>query len=152
MTNYYKGDQKRLNHFVKVHSYAKLIAECEEIDDNIAFIIETAALTHDIGIKPGEALYNRNDGAIQEKLGPAEAEKMLSKLGFDADVINRVKYLIAHHHTYNNISEIDYQILVEADFIVNISEDNLSKTAAMNVRDKIFKTKTGTNLLENLFE
>ncbi len=40
-----------------------------------------------------------------------------------ADVSERVQYLIAHHHTYGNIDEMDYQILVEADFLVNIMEE-----------------------------
>ena len=31
--------------------------------------------------------------------------------------------LLSINHTYNNIDEIDYQILVEADFLVNIMED-----------------------------
>ena len=58
---------------------------------------------------------------------------MFEELGFDQDVSERVQYLIAHHHTYNNIDEIDYQILVEADFLVNIMEDGLSKEAALKL-------------------
>ena len=47
-------------------------------------------------------------------------------------MIERVKYLIAHHHTYDAIDGIDYQILVEADFLVNILEDGLAKEAALH--------------------
>lgn len=151
MTKYFKGDQKRINHFIKVHSFAKLIGEEENLDKETMFILETSALTHDIGIKKGEELYSRNDGKIQEKLGPDEAEKMLKNLNFDNNVIDRVKFLIAHHHTYSNIDSIDYQILVESDFLVNICEDNLSKDSAMKIKEKIFKTKTGKKLLDNLF-
>lgn len=50
MIELYKGDAKRIQHFCKVHSYAKLIAQMENVDDQCLFIIETAALTHDIGI------------------------------------------------------------------------------------------------------
>lgn len=50
MIELYKGDAKRIQHFCKVHSYAKLIAQMENVDDKCLFIIETAALTHDIGI------------------------------------------------------------------------------------------------------
>ena len=50
MIELYKGDAKRIQHFCKVHSYAKLIAETENVDKNCQFIIEAAALTHDIGI------------------------------------------------------------------------------------------------------
>lgn len=33
MINLYSGDSKRIQHFCKVHSYAKLIAENEKVDD-----------------------------------------------------------------------------------------------------------------------
>ena len=46
MIELYKGDAKRIQHFCKVHSYARLIAQMENVDDQSLFIIETAALTH----------------------------------------------------------------------------------------------------------
>ena len=39
-----------IQHFCKVHSYAKLIAEMGHVDASTLFILEAAALTHDIGI------------------------------------------------------------------------------------------------------
>lgn len=151
MTDYFKGDQKRINHFVKVHSFAKLIGESENIDEKTLFTLECASLTHDIGIKKGEKLYNRNDGKIQEHLGPEEAEKMMKPLNFQQDVMDRVKYLIANHHTYKSIDSIDLQILVEADFLVNACEDGLSRETAVKLGEKIFKTTTGKQLLKNLY-
>ena len=50
MIRLYSGDAKRIQHFCKVHSYAKLIAEMEQVDKDTLFILEAAALTHDIGI------------------------------------------------------------------------------------------------------
>ena len=44
MLELYKGDAKRIQHFCKVHSYAKLIAECEKVDKQTLFILEAAAL------------------------------------------------------------------------------------------------------------
>ena len=122
MIELYSNDAKRIQHFCKVHSYAKLIAETENVDKKCLFIIETAALTHDIGIHVCEEKYGNCNGKLQEKEGPAIAKKLLEKLGFDKDVSDRVQYLIAHHHTYDNIDGIDYQILVEADFLVNIGK------------------------------
>ena len=103
MIKLYKGDAKRIQHFCKVHSYAKLIAEMENVDEYTSFIIETAALTHDIGIHLCEEKYGNCNGKLQEKEGPALAEKLLKKLGFAKDVSERVMYLIAHHHTYDDI-------------------------------------------------
>ena len=48
MIELYSNDAQRIQHFCKVHSYAKLIAETENVDKKCLFIIETAALTHDI--------------------------------------------------------------------------------------------------------
>ena len=111
MIELYKGDAKRIQHFCKVHSYAKLIAQMENVDDQCLFIIETAALTHDIGIHICEEKYGECGGKLQEKEGPAIAAELLERLGFDSEVSERVQYLIGHHHTYNKIDGIDYQIL-----------------------------------------
>lgn len=151
MIELYCGDPKRIQHFCKVHSYAKLIAETENIGKKSLFILEAAALTHDIGIHLCEEKYGNCNGELQEKEGPAIAGKMLGNLGFEDDVSERVQYLIAHHHTYDNIDGIDYQILVEADFLVNIMEDNLSKEAALNIYHNIFKTECGKKICEEMF-
>ena len=151
MIELYRGDAKRIQHFCKVHSYAKLIGETEKIDAKSLCILEAAALTHDIGIHICEEKYGNCNGKVQEKEGPAIAEKLLKKLGFADDVSERVQYLIAHHHTYNNVDGIDYQILIEADFLVNILEDGLSKEAMLNAYHAIFKTECGKKICREMF-
>lgn len=151
MMNYIATTQNWIQHFCKVHSYAKLIAETENVDKKCLFIIETAALTHDIGIHVCEEKYGNCNGKLQEKEGPAIAKKLLEKLGFDKDVSDRVQYLIAHHHTYDNIDGIDYQILVEADFLVNIMESDLSKEATLKAYHTIFKTTCGKTICREMF-
>lgn len=151
MTEYFNGDPKRIQHFTKVYAYAKNIGVLENIDSDTAFILETAAIVHDIGIKKGEEKYGRCDGKIQEELGPYEAEKILKKCGYSKEVIRRVKYLVGHHHTYSGIDGIDYQILVEADFIVNMYEDNADIESVKSVLGKIFKTKAGTDMYRQIF-
>ena len=96
MINLYQGDAKRIQHFCKVHSYAKLIGEMENIDKDKLFILEAAALTHDIGIHLCEEKYGNCNGKLQEKEGPDIAKSLLSALGFDEAVSDRVQYLIAH--------------------------------------------------------
>ena len=151
MLELYKGDAKRIQHFCKVHSYAKLIAECEKVDKQTLFILEAAALTHDIGIHLCEEKYGDCSGKLQEKEGPAIAARLLDELKFEKQVSERVQYLIAHHHTYNNIDGIDYQILVEADFLVNMYEDNLSKEAVLKAYDSIFKTEYGKKICKDMY-
>lgn len=152
MIELYHGDAKRIQHFCKVHSYAKLIAEMENVDAKTLFILETAALTHDIGIHLCEEKYGNCNGKLQEKEGPAIAEKLLADLGFSGEVSERVQYLIAHHHTYNNIDGIDYQILVEADFLVNMCEDELSEEALQNAYQNIFRTETGKKICREMYD
>lgn len=151
MIKLYRGDLKRIQHFCKVHSYAKLIAETERVDEGDVFVIEIAALTHDIGIHVCEEKYGDCNGKLQEQEGPALAEELLTKIEITKGVIRRVKYLIAHHHTYDNIDGIDYQILVEADFLVNFLEDNVPKENIRKVYETIFKTETGKQMCEEMF-
>ena len=151
MIELYKGDSRRIQHFCKVHSYARLIAQMENVDYKTLFIIETAALTHDIGIHTCEEKYGECGGKLQEKEGPAIAARLLDRLGFDSEVSERVQYLIAHHHTYSNIDGIDYQILVEADFLVNMYEDGVSKDAVLKAYNNIFKTKYGKYICKDMF-
>jgi hypothetical protein len=151
MIHLYRGDPKRIQHFCKVHSYAKLIAETENIDKEQQFILESAALTHDIGIHICEEKYGKCSGKLQEQEGPILAAKLMSDLGFDETVSERVQYLIAHHHTYSDIDGIDYQILVEADFLVNLHEDNVSKDAIEYAYDNIFSTETGKKICSDMY-
>lgn len=150
MVGMYEGQPERIQHFTKVHSYAAYIGRQEKLDEKTMFILETAAYTHDIGIKKAEELYHASNGRLQQELGPGEAEILLKELRFSEDVIGRVKYLIAHHHTYSNIQGIDLQILIEADFLVNLYEHS-DESVASKVLEKIFKTESGTKLCKTMF-
>lgn len=152
MINYYSGDPARIQHFLKVHSFALLIGTGENLDENELFILETAALTHDIGIKPAEEKFGSSAGKYQEQEGPAVAAEMLGRLGFEQKIIDRVCYLIGHHHTYDNMDGADYQILVEADFLVNLYEEKSSRGAVLSAYNKIFRTKTGRRICRRMFD
>lgn len=143
MAAYDAGDPMRIQHFTKVWTYARLIGLGEGLDKRTQYILETAAILHDIGIHPAEAKYGSSAGKYQEELGPGEAGKLLSRLHYSPEVIDRVCFLIGHHHTYDTIEGADYQILVEADFLVNLYEDGLSTEAAKKACEKIFVTETG---------
>lgn len=151
MTKYYAGDLKRINHFMKVYAYAKTIGELEGLDERTLEILEVTAVVHDIGIKLSEKKYNSSAGHYQQIEGPVIAKPMLIDLGYDEEFINRVLYLIAHHHTYTNIEGLDYQILVEADFLVNLYEDQASQGTAQTVLKNIFRTKFGIEIFKSCF-
>ena len=151
MTHYYAGQPHRIQHFMKVYGYAKLIGEEERIDARTQEILNAASIVHDIGIKKSEEIYGDSIGSHQEELGPSIAEDMLKKLGYDEELIQRVSYLVGHHHTYHPIDGIDYQILVEADFLVNLFENETSRKPAEMALERIFKTETGKEICKTMF-
>lgn len=151
MMEYDAGDPKRIQHFLKVYGFARLIGTMENLDEETQYILETAAIVHDIGIKVSEQKYGNCSGTHQEEEGPAVAEAMLNDLGYPEHVVRRVCYLVGHHHTYHGIDGPDYQILVEADFLVNLYEDGAGKKEIETAGTRIFKTEAGKRLLSVMF-
>ena len=92
-----------------------------------------------------------NNKKLQEQEGPIIAQKMLSQLGFENYIVERICFLIGHHHTYDNIDGLDYQILVEADFLVNLYEDDAGNRAIDKAYKRIFKTETGKKIFRLMF-
>lgn len=151
MADYDEGDPKRIQHFTKVYYYAHLIAVGEHLPMKVRQITEIAAMVHDIGIHKAERDFHTTAGKYQERLGAPEAVKLLRDMGFSDEIVNRVSYLVGHHHTYNQIDGIDYQILVEADFIVNLYEDDEDLKARETAFSKIFKTETGKRIFRQMY-
>ncbi|MFI3229532.1 MAG: HD domain-containing protein [Bacillota bacterium] len=151
MIEYYKGDARRIQHFIKVHAFAKAIGKKEGLSDSEQRILEIAAYVHDIGIKKAEELYGSCGGALQEKLGEPIARDMLTKLHIANEEVQRVCYLVGHHHTYSAINGRDYRILVEADFLVNLQEEGSSIDAITSAYNKIFATTHGKYLCRTMF-
>lgn len=145
------GDPRRIQHFVKVCAFAGFIAEGEGLDPQTRFILEMAAIFHDAGIHACEEKYHSTAGRYQEMLGPGIARPVLEELALPADIIDRVCYLIAHHHTYTDVDGLDYRILLEADFLVNLYEDAMSPAQIRSARSVGFRTATGLALLDAMF-
>ena len=151
MTAYYAGDPRRIQHFMKVYAFARTIGALENMDPVARFTLETAAIVHDIGIKISEEKYGSYAGPYQELEGPPLAEDMLCRLGFSQKVRERVCWLVGHHHTYSPIDGPDHQILVEADFLVNLFEDHSDTDAILSAYRRIFKTESGKQLCRDMF-
>lgn len=151
MIKYFDGDLRRINHALKVYTFADIISHSENISSQKRKILLAAAVVHDLGIKIAEDKYDSSAGKYQEQEGPAQAEKILKKFNFDDKFIERISFLVGSHHSYNKIDGIDFQILVEADFLVNIYEDDMGKDKILKIRDNIFKTAAGIELLEELY-
>lgn len=151
MVEFDRGMPALIQHFTKVHAYAALIAAGERMEASARECLEAAALVHDIAIPLCIHKYGSGAGAYQEKEGPALVREMLHPLNYDDAFIDRVCWLVAHHHTLTNINTLDHQILIEADYLVNAFEGNQSQTAQRQMLETIFKTPTAKTLLQNMF-
>lgn len=147
-----QGSAKRIQHFLKVHRFAQLIGRGEQLDEHTQFVLECAALVHDIGIGPCKKKYGRCNGTLQETEGPIYARALLEEFQLPQDDVERICYLVAHHHSYDQIQGMDYQILVEADFLVNFYEDNMELDTVQETIHRIFKTETGQALCRMIFK
>ena len=152
MINYSEGNTHDINHLIKVWTYAKTIGELEGIDEETQFILEVAAITHDIACPLCRIKYGNTNGKYQEKEGDPLVRDFLKDTGMSPEQIDRVAYLVGHHHTFDDIEEMDYQILIEADYIVNADESSYSAENIRNFRDKVFCTKSGKEILESVYE
>lgn len=151
MISYYSGDPKQIQHFLKVYAFSALIGREESLDENTQLILESAAIVHDIGIKPAMEKYGKADGPLQEKEGPDPARAVMQDIGFADDVINRVCWLVGHHHTYSPVDGIDHRILLEADYLVNHFEHGRPSDAAEAAIQGFFKTQTGIRICKEMF-
>lgn len=152
MIGYDGGDVRRIQHFVKVHDFARCIGCSEGMDGERLFVLEAAAILHDVGIHAAEARYGDCNGKHQEELGPDEACKVLDGVGgFTDEQTERICWLIAHHHTYTGVTSLDHRILLEADFLVNSFEDGISHEGIVAFRNNVFRSASAISMLNDMW-
>jgi len=151
MISYNGTDVVQTNHALKVTSFATLIAQMEGCDSATVELVTLAAILHDIGMHEAAAKHGSTAGKYQELEGPAVAAELMKDLAIDDSVKDRVCFLVGHHHTLRAIDGLDFQILVEADYLVNAFEEELSCNAIQSVRRKVLKTASGMSLFDTLY-
>lgn len=151
MIAFSKGSLHDIDHFIKVWSYARTIAELENVKEEDRRILEIAAIVHDIACPSLRERYGFSDGKKQEVEGPPMAKKLLSEFNLSEKQLERVLYLVGHHHTYEGVDGVDYQILLEADYIVNAGESAYSRDNILSAKAHIFKTSAGKEILESIY-
>lgn len=152
MIVYSNGDLHDINHFMKVYAYAKTIGECERLDSQTQAILEAAAILHDIACPLCREKYGNTSGPLQEKEGAILTEAFLKNFDCPDAFMKRVVFLVGHHHSLNRIEGMDYQILVEADYLVNADEAKQSNEDIHSMMERVFKTKTGISLLKSMYK
>ena len=136
-----------INHFLKVHAYALTIGACEGLSQAQRYTLELAAIVHDIACPLCREKYGNTNGKYQETEGAVLVRDCLADTDLDEKQIDRVSYLVGHHHTLSDVSGADYQILIEADYLVNADESGYSAENIRNLRDKYITPETGTRQL-----
>ena len=152
MIEYSDGNRYDINHLLKVWGYAKTIGELERLDEKTQRILEVAAILHDIACPLCREKYGNTNGKYQEKEGVPLAQEFLKDCGLPGDEAERIVYLVGHHHTLTDIQGLDHQILIESDYIVNADESVYSIENIRNTCEKVFKTKSGTEILKSIYE
>ena len=145
------GNKHDIAHFLKVYTYARLIGEKEQLDVRTQETLEITAVIHDIACPLCREKYGNASGKHQEQESAPLVEAFLEDTGVDEAMKERISYLVCHHLTYEDVDGMDYQILLEADFLVNADESQMSEAAIRHAREKFFKTRTGTELLDSIF-
>ena len=151
MIAFSKGDIHDIDHFMKVWGYAKTIGELEGLDEGTQLILELAALTHDIACPLCREKYGSAIWAKQEEEGAPMVQDFLADTALSPAIIDRVSYLVGHHHTLTGVEGMDYQILIEADYMVNAAEKGLGKEEIAAFVAEHFRTKSGIALIKSVF-
>lgn len=151
MIEFYDGNLHDINHFLKVYAFAKTIGEQEGLDNETQETLELAAVVHDIACPICRKKYGNTNGKYQEMEGIPLTRQFLTELSVPEQMVERISWLVGHHHTYSNVCGLDYQILLEADFLVNADEAAMAKGAIQSMMARVFKTETGKRLLDSVY-
>lgn len=145
------GNTHDIAHFMKVYTFAKTIAEMEKVDSRTQEIIETTAIIHDIACPICRIKYGNTNGQNQEKESATLAADFLKEFDIPEEEKNRISWIVSHHHTYTNVDGIDWQIILEADFLVNADESHYTEDSIISATHNIFKTESGKLLLKEIY-
>lgn len=153
LQRHFGADERRIQHAIKVSKTAETIMDGENIEGAMREVVTITALLHDVGIKEAERKYQSSAGTYQEIEGPPLARAMLERRGADQALADRVCYIIGGHHTASKNDGLDFQIIWEADLLVNIEEEGLAQNrqALTAMIEKNFKTVTGKDLAQRTF-
>lgn len=151
LEEYFGPDTKRINHAKKVLLYAKELLKLEKGDWNIVI---PASILHDVGIKVAEGEYGSSAGPYQEKEGPQIARKILNKTGLKKSDIDEICEIIGHHHSPEKINTLNFKILYDADWLINLQDevgDTNDKEKLSTMIDKTFLTETGKEIARRIY-
>ena len=138
-------------HFMKVWGYAHAIGMSEGLPERVQLSLEYAAVVHDIACPSLRKETGRCDARLQAERGGAMAVEFFRGSGLPPDLVERIVFLVSHHHTYEGVSGMDWRILIEADCIANAVEQGLALPEAALMYERHFRTRTGRAVMRAVF-
>ena len=138
------GNLHDIDHFLKVWAVARTIGELEGLDRHAQEVLELTAVVHDIACPLCREKRGDTNGKHQELESPPLVAAFFEGLSVERPDVERISWLVAHHHTYTNVDGIDHRILLEADLLVNAGENGYSRTMIEGFRERVFRTAAGT--------
>ena len=150
MEAYFKGDAKRITHAQRVTKYAEELLKREGGDYSIVI---GASVLHDIGIHQADKKYGSTIGKYQEQEGPPIARGILTKLGIEQSQIEEICEIIAHHHSPGVITTKNFEILYDADWLVNLKDeyDIRDRAKLNNIIERVLLTQSGKTLARKIY-
>ena len=85
MIAFSRGNLHDIDHFIRVWTYARIIGELEGLDPETRFLLETAAITHDIACPLCREKYGNTNGKYQEDEGGPMARAFLADTGLSPE-------------------------------------------------------------------
>ena len=151
MIAYSNGDRHDIDHLIRVWTFARVIGEGDWLDTETQFVLEAAAITHDIACPLCRVKYGYTNGKYQEREGEALVRRFFADSDLPREQIERIVWLVGHHHSFAEIGCMDHQILLEADFLANAAENGYSLKKRQFFEERFLKTESGARLLHALF-
>ena len=151
MMQYSDGNVHDIDHLARVWAYAKTIGHLEQLDEDTLRVLEAAAIVHDIACPLCREKYGHTAGHLQEREGAVLAVDFLKDSGLTAEEVERVSFLVGHHHTFTNVDGADWQILLEADYIANAEENSWPTENIQNFLNTLCRTASGERLIRSIF-
>ena len=150
MESYFGGDAKRINHARRVTAYAEQLLEREGGDYPVVI---GAGVLHDIGIHEAERKHGSPGGRFQEIEGPPIARRILNELGFKPSQVEEICEIIAHHHSPGKINTVNFKVLYDADWLVNLADeyDIRDRKKLAGIIETVFLTGSGKSLARSIY-
>lgn len=155
MQDYFAGDKKRIQHATAMADFAEQINKYEHGDPAV---IMACGYLHDIGIKnssevPSELKNQSSAPKAQHIEGPSVARRILEGLEVETAMIEEICDIISRHHTPGAEETVNFKVIYDADFIVNI-DDPKKQHSKEQIADMITKgmlTESGKKIAKAHF-